>query len=80
MKFRLQGTPEELKEKGPQLLKAVADQLGLDLDDPDLLQKSEPNLPESRYRPLRDLQHKAAEIYQEEMELMLKEIGKVLDQ
>lgn len=86
MKVRLDATPEELREKGPQLLKSLAARLGIDieslLDPADLLEKAE-NTPkaevQSHYGPIRDLAKRSSSIYREEMTTMLKEIAEILD-
>ncbi len=86
MKVRLEGTPDELREKAPQLLKSLAARLGVDLEsllDPaDLLEKAEVTKrpePTSHYGPIKDLAKRSRAIYKEEMTAMLKEIDEVLD-
>ena len=86
MKIRLDATPDELREKAPQLLKSLAARLGVDLesllDTADLLEKAErAKKPEttSHYGPIRDLAKRSRAIYKEEMTAMLKEIDEVLD-
>jgi DNA-binding Lrp family transcriptional regulator len=87
MKIRLQGTPDELREKGPTLIKALAARLGVSieslLDPVDLLEKAEATKkpePSSHYGAIRDLAKMSGAVYKEEMALMLKEINEVLDQ
>lgn len=84
MRVRLEGTAEELREKGPQLVKALAARLGVDLAsllDSDTLEKAKP--PEhvtSHYRPIRDLVQATTKVYEDEVKAMLEEINHVLDQ
>ena len=86
MKFELQGTPDELLEKGPDLIKALAKKLHVDLTylvDPDLLEKASqptPALVTSHHAPLRGLIKQSTKIYQEEMAGMLAEIDAILSQ
>ncbi len=85
MRVRLDGTPDELREKGPQLIKALAARLGVDLvsllDAEDALEKAaRPAEVTSHYRPIRDLVKVTTQVYGEEMATMLKEIDEVLDQ
>jgi hypothetical protein len=81
MRIQIDATPEELREKGPTLVKALASRLGVDLmsllDGEDLLEKAEPP-PTPHYGPIRDLAKQSAKVYNEEINLMLKEINEVL--
>ncbi len=76
MKLELEGDPRELAEKGPDLLKALANRLGLDLstvaDSQTVLNKSKS--PESRVKALRDSIQKTNKIYDGQMDAMMEEI------
>lgn len=81
MKFRLIGTERELVDKGPSLLKALANRLNLNLEElsEDTLQKSESSLVTSRHKPIQDLIDQATDVYNEEIAAMMIEIDEVLN-
>jgi DNA-directed RNA polymerase specialized sigma subunit len=82
VKLKVEGTAEELVQKGPELVKSLARKLGvdpLDLVHPDdIIQKAE-SQPTLRYDMLKGLHEKERRIVQDTYKSMVKEIGKVLD-
>lgn len=74
MKIRIEGSPEELRAKGPELIKALAKKLGVDL-----LQKAEDEQVTSHYPAIQSLIDESTRIYQEEIDLMMVEISEVLE-
>lgn len=81
MKLRVDGTPEELREKAPDLVKSLSELLNsVDLDMEDVLEKAIPyKEKELKFPVLRALQKQTEVAYEKQMELMIKDIGKVLD-
>lgn len=82
MKLHLEATPEELVEKGESLVETISDLLRP--ASPDLASALEKAIPrkeaELKFPVLRELQKKTEKEYERQMGLMLKDIGKVLDQ
>lgn len=82
MKLHLEATSEELAVKASKLAKAVTDLIRP--ADPELAESLEKALPkkeqELKYPVLRGLQQATEELYAKQVQAMLKEIGKVLDQ
>lgn len=80
VKVKIDATPEEIQEKGPQLIKAIAARLGVNLAAlvDDELKKAEDVLT-SHYGPIQGLVKGATAVYKEEMKTMLAEINEVLD-
>ena len=74
MRFRLEAEEAEFSEKGPELLKALADRLGVDLSK-SLPPKERP----LKYPVLQSLQNLESKIYREQMVAMDEEIQSVLD-
>ena len=81
MKLRVDGTPEELKEKAPELVKSLGDLLrSVSPDMADALEKAIPHKEkELKFPVLRALQKQTEIAYEKQMDKMLKDIGKVLD-
>lgn len=85
MKIKLEGTREEFREKGPELIKALASRLGVDLvsllDTKEVLEKAQQDSEQitSHYPVIRDLVRQSSQIYSEEIDTMLQEIDAVLD-
>jgi len=82
MKLHLEATSEELAVKASKLAKAVTDLIRP--ADPELAESLEKALPkkeqELKSPVLRGLQQATEELYAKQVQAMLKEIGKVLDQ
>ena len=81
MKLRVDATPEELEEKAPDLVKAMIELLRpASPEMADVLEKAIPRKEkELKFPVLRALQKQTEVAYEKQMELMLKDIGKVLD-
>ena len=81
MKLRLDATPKELAEKSEQLVQSVSTLLRpVSPELADALEKALPRKEaELKFPVLRDLQKKTEVLYDKQMDLMLKDIGKVLD-
>lgn len=81
MRFRLEATEEELREKGEQLVDTLSK--SLEFSHPELSEILEKALPRKehdlKYRALRELKAKVAKEYESTMQAMIKEIGQVLD-
>lgn len=81
MKFRLEATKEELRTKGPILLKALAEKLRIDLEniEHDHLVKSEVTQIIPRYKVVAEILKQSTEVYSEEIEAMMLEIDEVIN-
>ena len=82
MKLTVDGSAEELEAKGPDLVKALARRLGLDLVDlvdPDDLQKAKPQAPTLKYKSLAQLHERERKIVKQTHKAMLKEIAEILE-
>lgn len=81
MKIRVDGTPEELKEKAPDLVKSLSELLrSVDPEMSDALEKAIPyKEKELKFPVLRALQKRTEVAYDKQMDKMLKDIGNVLD-
>jgi hypothetical protein len=81
MHVRIEADPEELREKSTDLLQALAKAFA-DVS-PELAESLEKALPEKesilKLPVLKELHTRTAQAYQRQMQLMLKDIGKVLD-
>jgi len=79
--LRLEATPGELVEKSEKLVRKLRDLFWA--TSPELAESLEKALPRKeqdlKYPVLRELKKQTAEIYDQHMQAMLKEIGKVLD-
>jgi len=82
MEFRVKATPEELAEKSEDLIKAVLEVI--QSVNPGLVENLEkalePGGRQWRYPVLRALHEKTAALYGKQVDLMLADIGQVLDQ
>lgn len=79
MRLRLEGEPEELREKSSQLIRTLAERLAPDSPEAAVihavLQKALPRKEASlKYPALRHLQKKTGELYTKQMAAMLKEV------
>lgn len=82
MRIRVEGTVEELSERGDELCKALSEQLMRVAPDlSDTLRKAVEARKESslKYRALRDMKKLSRKALLDQYELMLQEIGEVLD-
>lgn len=82
MKLTVDGSAEELDAKGPDLVKALARRLGLDLVDlvdPADLQKAKAQAPTLRYKALGQLHERERKIVKQTHKAMLKEIAEILE-
>lgn len=81
MKLRVIATPKELEEKAPDLVKSLGDILRpVSPDIADALEKAIPRKEkELKFPVTRTLNEMTKRTYEKQMELMLKDIGKVLD-
>jgi len=81
MRLKLDATPEELKEKAPNLLKSLGEIL--EPVSPEMAEILEKALPrkesELKFPVLRELQKRTEVLYDQQLELMLKDISKVLN-
>jgi hypothetical protein len=88
MRLQLTATPEELEEKGPDLIKALAQRL--DAYDPDLsdalIKAAKVRDPKSdladdnlQFRVLREIKEQTTREYKRQLRGMLEDIGEVLD-
>lgn len=88
MKLKVEGTPEELLTKGPELVKSLARRLGVDILDlinpDDLLEKAQKDAPRTqvtlRHQALRGMHELERQVVRETYKAMVEEIGRVLDQ
>jgi hypothetical protein len=81
MKLKVEATPDELRDKAPDIVKSIGELLRpVSPDMADILEKAIPyKEKELKFPVLRELQKQTEEAYEKQMELMLKDIGKVLD-
>jgi hypothetical protein len=81
MRLRLEAGPDELRDRGDDLIKALVESLYP--VNPELAEKLEKALPHKqeqlKYPVLQELAKKTQEEYERQLNLMNKEIGKVLD-
>jgi len=81
VRLRIEATPDELADKSEALIKALADTLSV--VDPDLAERLEKAIPKDvpklRQPALREIHERTRKLYEERLEWMLKDIGKVLD-
>jgi hypothetical protein len=82
-KLRLEGRPEELEEKGPEIIKAVVERLpATPLTDPilEILEKARPTKEVQLKHPaVRGIHQEMGAFVESQYAAMLREIGKVLD-
>jgi valyl-tRNA synthetase len=81
MRLRVDGTPDEIRDKAESLVKSLGDILHpVSPDIAEALYKAIPaKEAELKFPVLRSLQEKTMAAYKKQMELMLKDIGAVLD-
>jgi len=81
MRFRLEATPEELRDKSDKLIRALVGELADTAPDlSEALDKALPRKePESRFPVLREIQKRTTEEYERMLNRMNREIGQVLD-
>lgn len=82
MRLLLEGEPEEFEEKRDELVKALVERFtSLDPTLAHVLEKALPHKePVLKYRALRDLQKRTKAAYHAQLERMVVDIGRVLDQ
>jgi len=82
MRLRFEATPQELQEKGEELIKALVEEFhDVDHDLAERLEKSLPSKePVLKYPVLRAIHKKTTQAYEAMLDSMLVEIGKVLDE
>ena len=81
MRFRFEATPEELWDKKESLVKALSQQFQpIDSEIADALEKALPHKePSLKFRVLEDIRKRTSDTYQQLMDKMVADIGKVLD-
>lgn len=80
MRLRIEAGPGEVRERAPELLRALADQLGDAPEVADALAKASAAAPRPLpHRALEELRHRTGALYQAQLDVMLEEIGAVLD-
>lgn len=85
MKVHLEADPQEILEKGPELIQKLAQRLGVDISElinhEDLLQKATEvqKEPQLKHAVLRGIHDQEQTLYEKQMKEMLEEIGGLLN-